>query len=197
MSTTNRVALKEFTHKCMFKGIAYANQTLRERATEPSHVGFVSRFGAVEVRRDLLTAIGERLARVRGHASQAEFAPVMGVHKNTVGTYERGEREIGAEALEALVREGWNANWLLTGEGPERQTDAQPAPDGAQQLDQATLAHAISILLGVLDENGSDLSHADFGAAVLDIYAAMHTGGRYSLARAITNATRHAHKKKE
>lgn len=72
------------------------------------------------MRRDFLQAIGARLARIRGQRSQADFAPLIGIHKNTVGTYERGEREIGAEVLARLAELGWNPLWLLTGHGPER-----------------------------------------------------------------------------
>lgn len=72
-----------------------------------------------------LRSIGQRLISIRGYESQAVFAQRVGIHKNTIGTYERGEREIGAKAMGALVREGWNANWILTGDGPER-FDALP-----------------------------------------------------------------------
>ncbi|KMQ82735.1 phage repressor, partial [Lasius niger] len=64
--------------------------------------------------------IGSRLALARGRLSQAEFAQIIGIHKNSIGNYERGDREIGAGALATYVTLGWNANWLLTGEGPER-----------------------------------------------------------------------------
>lgn len=30
-----------------------------------------------------------------------------------------------AEAIQALIAEGWNANWVLTGDGPERLDDGQ------------------------------------------------------------------------
>ncbi len=69
-------------------------------------------------------AIGQRLAYVRGRRTQEEFAGVLGVHKNTYGGYERGANEIGALALVSLYLEGWDLNWLLTGEGRER-LDAQ------------------------------------------------------------------------
>jgi transcriptional regulator with XRE-family HTH domain len=72
------------------------------------------------VRHNELNGIGERIAYVRGSKSQAEFAEEAGIHKNTLGNYERAEREMGALPLIRLVRLGWNANWLLTGEGPER-----------------------------------------------------------------------------
>jgi DNA-binding XRE family transcriptional regulator len=67
-----------------------------------------------------LVAIGQRLTRIRGQTTQAVFAPEVGLHKNTLGTYERGEREIGGLSVAAYVAKGWNANWILTGEGPEQ-----------------------------------------------------------------------------
>lgn len=63
---------------------------------------------------------GRRLREVRGELSQAAFADKAGVHKNTLGGYERGERSPDAEFLRALVMLGYNVNWVLTGEGPER-----------------------------------------------------------------------------
>lgn len=48
------------------------------------------------------------------------MATRMGVYKNTYARYERGEREPSASELVCLCKEGWNVNWLLTGEGPER-----------------------------------------------------------------------------
>ncbi|MDC8804257.1 helix-turn-helix transcriptional regulator [Halomonas pacifica] len=66
--------------------------------------------------------VGHRLKLIRGELSQAAFADKVGVHKNTLGGYERGERSPDAEILRALVGLGYNANWVLTGEGPERLT---------------------------------------------------------------------------
>jgi len=68
---------------------------------------------------------GSRLVLIRGEKSQAAFGQKLGVHKNTLGHYERGTRELGADAMRSLVYMGWNANWLLTGEGPERLEDLQ------------------------------------------------------------------------
>ena len=65
-------------------------------------------------------AIGARLLVVRGGDTQEGMATRMGVYKNTYSRWERGEREPSASDLVHLVAEGWNINWLLTGEGPER-----------------------------------------------------------------------------
>lgn len=84
---------------------------------------------------------GSRLVEIRGDQSQAVFGPKIGVHKNTLGHYERGTREVGADALRSLVYLGWNANWVLTGEGPER---LEPAfQSHSQDLSEAHLNIAL------------------------------------------------------
>lgn len=88
-----------------------------------------------------LIPLGDRLTRIRGQTTQAVFAPEVGLHKNTLGTYERGEREIGALSLAAYVAKGWNANWMLTGEGPERLEAALQSQ--SQDLSEANLNIAL------------------------------------------------------
>ena len=63
--------------------------------------------------------IGARITRVRGQQSQAAFAKKLGVHKNTVGNYEREDRKPDADLLTALALIGVNIHWILTGEGNE------------------------------------------------------------------------------
>ena len=84
---------------------------------------------------------GSRLVHIRGEVSQAVFGPKIGVHKNTLGHYERGTREVGADALRSLVYLGWNANWILTGEGPEQLKGAFQS--GSQDLSEANLSIAL------------------------------------------------------
>lgn len=106
------------------------------------------------MRHDELDGIGERLARIRGQRSQADFAQEAGIHKNTLGTYERAEREMGALPLIRLVRRGWNANWLLTGEGPERTDSPAAAASQAVRLGRdnvQTAAEAVAAALDIFD----------------------------------------------
>lgn len=93
-----------------------------------------------------LVAIGQRLAHIRGQATQASFASEVGLHKNTLGTYERGEREIGGLSVAAYVAKGWNANWILTGKGPEQLEAA------FQSHSQDLSAEALSIALEYTDD---------------------------------------------
>lgn len=66
----------------------------------------------------MTTEIGCRLVQIRGQKSQASFAQELGVHKNTLGGYERGERKPDSDTLIRLTEAGYNANWVLTGKGP-------------------------------------------------------------------------------
>lgn len=70
--------------------------------------------------------VGKRLSWIRVGKSQPARAAELGVHTNTYARWERDEAAISAEGLAALIRDGWNANWLLTGEGPERLDAAYP-----------------------------------------------------------------------
>ncbi|MCP3048365.1 helix-turn-helix domain-containing protein [Xanthomonas euvesicatoria pv. allii] len=130
-----------------------------------------------------LKAIGERLALIRGQRSQAEFAPVVGIHKNTLGTYERGERELGASALMGYARLGWNINWVLMGDGPDRletlqdngfaaDETADAAPSQPPRLESLTLA--IQLAEEALD--GGRLEPADYAQLVSLIHDALVNG---------------------
>lgn len=72
---------------------------------------------------------------------QSEAAARLGMSESTYQNYEREVRAPRMEAMEAFVRSGLNANWLLTGEGPMLLADlVQPA---AGQLDQVRLRLAL------------------------------------------------------
>jgi transcriptional regulator with XRE-family HTH domain len=58
------------------------------------------------VRGDLPAAIGHRVRKLRQalKISQEELAELADLHRNYVGSVERGERDIGITALARLVR---------------------------------------------------------------------------------------------
>ena len=70
--------------------------------------------------------VGARLVQLRGEESQVAFARRMNVHRNSLGRYEAGDAEVGADLLAALFAHGYNPNWVLTGEGEPR----SPESDG-------------------------------------------------------------------
>ncbi len=62
--------------------------------------------------------LGERLKFLRKDKTRAEFSAEIGIHENTLGGYERGERQPDF-AFFTQLREstGVNLNWLATGAG--------------------------------------------------------------------------------
>lgn len=94
--------------------------------------------------------VADRIKQVRGTLNQEHFAIRLGVHKNTVGNYERG-REPDAEFCRAVRREfGISIDWLLTGAGPMHLADvAKPAP-GAAELDVALMEIVVGTVVGQL-----------------------------------------------
>lgn len=108
------------------------------------------------MRRDQLASIGERIALIRGRSSQADFSASVGIAKNTLGNYERGEREIGAVALIGLMALGWSADWLLSGEGPQRRSGAGLGVvenvDNGQSPSQPLSDEALTIALELADK---------------------------------------------
>ncbi len=140
-----------------------------------------------EVGTDLLRGLGERLALVRGDQSQSKFAEVADIHKNTLGNYERGEREMGVTALARLVALGWNANWLLTGHGPQqlpsplRVGEAQATYDVGVSSQDLSAEH-LSIALELADEalRGLWLPRRGYAELVALVYDALTQGMPYA-----------------
>ena len=69
---------------------------------------------------ELFMSIGSRLKEWRTfiNLKQDEAGAKLGIPFSTLKKYEMNSRKPGAEAIEALVKEGVNANWILTGTGP-------------------------------------------------------------------------------
>lgn len=116
-----------------------------------------SHLAGEQVGTEELREIGQRFAHIRGSATQMQFGERIGIHKNTVGTYERGEREIGALALARIAEMGWNANWLLTGEGQERPSGVAETRAGyeSQDLSEEQLTIALEITDDIIRTEGA------------------------------------------
>ncbi len=64
-------------------------------------------------------SIAERIKELRGTLSQAEFAAKLGVHKNSLGRYERGLSAPDSDFITQLCSGCMvSPYWLLFGEGP-------------------------------------------------------------------------------
>lgn len=94
----------------------------------------------------------------------------MGIAHRTYASYERNERVPDAEALIPLLAEGWNANWLLTGEGPERLEALQVAEShagyGSHVLKPEGLTVAIQLVAEALDAQDRELPPAKYAKVV-------------------------------
>lgn len=68
-----------------------------------------------------LKKAGARLEELRGELTQSEFAEKYGIHSNSLGRYERGERPMDIEfAARLCFDKDINPNWLLFGLMPKR-----------------------------------------------------------------------------
>lgn len=128
--------------------------------------------------------LGARLKSIREGfgRSQAQMAEKLNVSQRTYASYERGESEMGVDALGYYVAWGWNANWLTYGVGAERlflapidfHVTDDPLPDHSQALRNETLKIAITLAQEALD--GKTLEAEDYAELVSLIYEALANG---------------------
>lgn len=110
---------------------------------------------------------------------QPEMAARLNIAHRTYAGYERGEAEIGAEPLSILVRQGWNANWLLTGEGSERLGGATAGDkDASQDLSPEHLSIALELTEEAM--RGKWLPKREYAEVVAGIYAMLTQGLPYA-----------------
>jgi len=81
-------------------------------------------------------SLADRIKTARNYLGkeQKEIAKLLDISFRSWQDYELGKSVPGGKVFEALARIGFNANWLLTGEGPMRR--GEPAP--AEQLSEHT-----------------------------------------------------------
>lgn len=120
---------------------------------------------------------GARLRKIRSSRTQPEMAGLLGVSGRTYAGYERGESEMGVTGLAALVGEGWNANWLLTGSGPER-LDQLVAPAGgrSQPVSPADLSIALQLANAKIEADNKAPTPDQYAAFVVSILEAVQKG---------------------
>jgi len=76
--------------------------------------------------------VGQRIraARRARELNQEELSRRLGIHRNSLVRYERGERGIDVELLVRIARElGVSLHWLVTGEGEMEQVPEVPEPE--------------------------------------------------------------------
>ena len=72
-----------------------------------------------------MTKVGDRIRDLRGEMQQAELADKLGIHKNTMANYERGDRFPDVNILLNILEvfPDTNPGWLLTGEGSKNRSE--------------------------------------------------------------------------
>lgn len=121
------------------------------------------------------------MTHIRGQASQRAFAEQIGVPLKTYQTYEQGKREPDLRTLDGLYEEGWNLNWLLMGEGPERVEALQgkgsegDAPQ-SHDLDQERLILALQLVEDALASKNAYLATPKRAEATMLVYELLGSG---------------------
>lgn len=131
------------------------------------------------MRRDVYGTLGERVAHIRASFSQRAFAEELGVPLRTYQTYEKNQREPDMRLLAGLFQRGWNLNWVLFGEGPDRLDAHQESPNelsgkDSQALRPDDLTMAVTLAQEALD--GRTLPPDKYGTLVTLIYDALVNG---------------------
>lgn len=85
-------------------------------------------------------SVSERLKAIRDELgkTQKEMAVLTGISYRTWQNYEDGVNSPGWDACEALVKLGFNANWLLTGEGEMRGGTSYAMPEILKNADNVS-----------------------------------------------------------
>lgn len=103
-------------------------------------------------------SIGSRIRQIRGEESQESFAQRIGIHKNTLGSYERGVRVPDGDLLADICTTfGVSAEWLLLGKGSYEVFENAPI---------IPIDPAVSLVMEVEEETGKKLNSRQREAVV-------------------------------
>lgn len=134
--------------------------------------------------------LAARIAHVCSTLTNVQAAEFLGVSTRSITNYVNGIRPPDAEVLTRISQAGWNANWLLTGEGPERLADAMSASNGADsqpvRLDADRLASLIETVDSALRLTGRQLSAKGKAGVVAALYATETWRGSEAVTTALT-----------
>ena len=102
------------------------------------------------------------------------MASILAVSSKTYGLWERSERTPDADALLNLWLRGWNLNWLISGQGPERLEGAFQSD--SQDLSPTDLSMAIQLANEKIAASGLAPTPEQYGKFVLLLYQVLHGG---------------------
>lgn len=73
-----------------------------------------------------MESVGDRIKELRGEMQQGELADKLGIHKNTMANYERGDRFPDVNILQKIlgIFPDTNPAWLLANEGSKSRSDS-------------------------------------------------------------------------
>ena len=126
-----------------------------------------------------LGTLAGRLRYCRGLHTQKVFATYLGIAEATYKNYERGTRLPDSSVIECLVDIGWNANWLLTGEGAETLDllrEPAGAYDASQEVSGADLMIAVELAEWRLRHFGEWLPKPRFFDLVAEVLQGVRKG---------------------
>lgn len=92
--------------------------------------------------------IGKRIRLLRGKRSQLEFANVVGIHKSTIGRYERDECSPPADEIKKICETlSVNAEWFLFGDKEGSSMVTRQAPEEMAETDTCSACQILKELL--------------------------------------------------
>ena len=125
--------------------------------------------------------IPERLkqARLSLRKSQKEMANILGVSYPAWQGYELGRNEPGSAVIEALTKIGFNANWLMTGEGSMRRGSLSLAEEEIKfnNLDDTCFAPGMFAVLNYQEKSQVRLSDGKHGRLLLTLWKILSEQG--------------------
>ena len=121
--------------------------------------------------------VAARLQEVRASLgkNKTEMSALVGINRRAWEGYEAGRNFPGGEVFQRLAVLGFDTNWLLTGEGAMKRTDApaQAAPAAASDIDEPLLKDIVSAVEIHLDERRITLSPDKKSLLISELYMLM------------------------
>lgn len=120
------------------------------------------------------TPLAGRLLEVRkalGHEARKSLADVLGIHIETLGTYERGVSEPSIQFL-ATYRErfGVDLGWLITGDGDMFADPSKAPKPESQPLDEMLMRTLAQIAIRAHQQAQLILRHEDIAVEAASLY---------------------------
>lgn len=124
-------------------------------------------------------ALGRRLKEAREclGETQKELGARIDMPIPSLREYELGKRTPGGDAIEAFIRAGINANWLLTGEGPMLLAELQAQADHGPGLDRDRLRQAMKAMEKGLSAGGITMPPGKKAELLLAVYDMLEEPG--------------------